>query len=262
MDSMLVNTPAMGTWGSIPVELHLMILKALTDELQATGASLNPYAGVCFEWREFIDTVAIHQIQITPRRLKAPGYADWIKRMGNRGPVRKVHILAPLVGADCRTCKGAERDNYGAIHRLACDTMYFAFNVLSTWKPSKDVSLSISLRATKSSPYHVAGCCRAVHDEPRQQPVSGPENPWTARARRGPTGWLRRCEMPDLSYPQVTAVTSLELCRAKGIWWGGVAVQRLLQLLPRIRDLRCGAMSHWSEQCEFGISGPGLLGMS
>ncbi|KAK4146474.1 uncharacterized protein C8A04DRAFT_25698 [Dichotomopilus funicola] len=129
--------------------------------------------------------------------------------------------------------------------------MYFAFDTLNTWQPGKDVSLSISLRATKSSPYHVVGFCKAVYKAPRQPPASNPgapPNPWFERVRRGPTRWLKSCEMPDMTFPQVPAVTDLELCRTKGVWWTGVAVQRLLYLLPRIRALRCGAMSHWSEQ--------------
>lgn len=142
------------TWDGLPGEIRLLILKALVRD----GCTLSHLATVSREWQAELERHNFARIKLTPSRLV--DFGAMTRR--NRTLVHYIWFCFELYHYDCTKCglspgihsDGVVEEAYAVTDRGSCPiTTAFEdlFSVLSTWVPSGDLMLDISIYSPSDS---------------------------------------------------------------------------------------------------------------
>ncbi|KAI1119204.1 hypothetical protein F5Y14DRAFT_125445 [Nemania sp. NC0429] len=142
------------TWDGLPREIRLLILEALMQD----GCTLSRLATVSREWQTDLERYNFARIKLTPSRLV--DFSSMISR--NRALVRYIWFCLELEDYDCSRCVSDYRSfTYDELEELfaVSDTksgpittaFQTLFSVLSTWDPSSNITLDISIFSPSDS---------------------------------------------------------------------------------------------------------------
>jgi hypothetical protein len=149
-------------WTSLPAEIRLMILEAITQQKHPGWASL---ASVCREWQLVIEKRNFHQLKLQASCL------DDFKRLivRQRNLIRHIRLDIELPKYLCRACTRNE-----SISRAGRNSSKFIkgiwklFRVLSTWEPAKGLTLELNAYSPSDSDHWFKNWYFASDDEGNQ----------------------------------------------------------------------------------------------
>ncbi|KAH7143820.1 hypothetical protein EDB81DRAFT_652426 [Dactylonectria macrodidyma] len=134
------------TWDCLPVEIRRMVLDLLLQD----GCSLASLATVSREWQTVIERHNFSRIKLTMSRLA--DFGSIIHR--NRALVSYLWLCLELEEYDCSRCAPHIRARSGvsnADNILITAAFQDLFSTLSTWEPSGELLLDISVHSRSDS---------------------------------------------------------------------------------------------------------------
>ncbi|KAH0499090.1 hypothetical protein TgHK011_006306 [Trichoderma gracile] len=152
--SSLGNKQREGTWDGLPREIRLLILKFVMEDDDCKPSRL---VTVSREWQTEIERYQFTRLRLTPSRLV--DFGSMTHR--NRALVEHIWFCLELDDYDCTKCAPPSgstveesEDAYAVTDTAHCPiTTAFQnlFSVLSTWEPSGDLTLDISIYSPSDS---------------------------------------------------------------------------------------------------------------
>lgn len=241
-------------WGSLPPEIQLMILESLNQDEHCVAR----YATVCREWQTVIEPKNFNRLKLTLSRL--PEFRDMVHRQ--RRLVKYIWLCIELQQYDCSQCETEETDSWHESNTIIIERAFRELlSYLSTWEPSGNLLLDISVHSPSDSKHHF----KYLHfgSDAVPEPEDGQERANTHDPHHGWVNDKQICppsirsiyrlfgeiEMPldfwkDL--PVVTAVTGLLLRRQTRCRWEAETLEELLKLLPRLQKFHYEPWREWS----------------
>jgi len=135
-----------GSWGSLPEEIRLMILKNLLND----GCSLANFTTVSREWQTIIEKHNFARIKVTLQRLLKLN--SMVHR--NRALVRYIWLSLDFPEYDdCEFCGPHDLGLHGYPNRIVmCDcVLYYLFSALGEWEPHGSLVVDISFSSSGDS---------------------------------------------------------------------------------------------------------------
>ena len=173
------------SWSSLPPELRLTIL----EELLRDNNRLANFATVSREWQMVIERHNFSWVKLTPSRARE--LVPMLRR--NRHAVRYLWFCLELHPYDCSGCSPLDPSTWGMAvedNILITTAIHELFTNLSTWQPSGDLLLDISVHAP-SDVKHYFKYLTNVPDIPQSV---------TAIGRSLAVKWLRPTEAPAITH--------------------------------------------------------------
>jgi hypothetical protein len=125
-------------WMSLPAEIRLMILEAITQQKYPGWASL---ASVCKEWQLFIEKRNFHQLRV---QVPCLGAFERII-VPRRELVRHIWLDIELPRFTCWNCKRDESFSWTSRNSsIVSNGIWKLFCVLSAWKPGNGLTLGLN----------------------------------------------------------------------------------------------------------------------
>lgn len=232
-------------WSSLPLETRMMILEILVQD--TCGVAL--YATVCQEWQKIIEQKNFSRLKLTPSRLA--NFNNMTHR--NRSVIKYIWFCIELQEYDCSQCEEAETDAWWESNtEIIKEAFRRLFSILSTWEPSANLILDISIHSPSDSDHffkYLDFGSDIIPDPDNKQDLVNINDPRH--------GWLNGhqtslpSEMSILrlfgdieiasdfwqELPEVTAVTGLLLRRQTRRRWEPRTVEELLKRLPRLQEI-------------------------
>ncbi|KAM5348805.1 hypothetical protein ACJ41O_008628 [Fusarium nematophilum] len=132
-------------WMSLPAEIRLMILEAITQQMHPGWASL---ASVCKEWQLVIEKRNFHRLKL---RLSC---LDDLERMiiRQRELVQHIWLDIELPEYSCRSCEKYESfSGSGRNRSIISSGIWKLFRILSAWKPAGGLTLELNAYSPSDS---------------------------------------------------------------------------------------------------------------
>ncbi|KAI5861472.1 hypothetical protein GGS23DRAFT_606331 [Durotheca rogersii] len=129
-------------WTSLPAEIRLMILDAITQQKHPGWAS---FASVCKEWQSVIERRNFHRL-----KLRASCLNDFERIIVRpRELVRHICLDIELRKYTCRTCEKSERLGQNSL--VFTKGIEKLFRILSTWKLANGLTLELNAYSPSDS---------------------------------------------------------------------------------------------------------------
>ncbi len=156
-------------WISLPVEIRLMILEAITQQKHPGWAS---FASVCREWQLFIEKRNFHQL-----KLQVPCLDDFERLIvRQRELVHHIWFDIELPGYTCRCCKRDESMSCTLRNdSIVSKGIWKLFSILSAWKLASGLTLELNAHSPSDSDHWFKDYYFASDDEGNEDATSGQE---------------------------------------------------------------------------------------
>lgn len=265
------------TWGCLPKEVRLLILEALIQD----GCTLSHLATVSREWQAKIERHNFARIKLTPSRLV--DFGSMIHR--NQALVGYIWFCLELDEYDCPRCAPGEMlteeelmEAYSINDAGGCPiptSFQNLFSILSTWDPSGDLTLDISVYSP-SDPKHWLKYLTFMPDTPSdillgdsikqtilKKAYDDPQHGWVAGFRQSapPRKVILKVfhsimeegpfdtEQLELQWwdelPLVPVVTSLLLRQQSRRRWRPNSLAHMFARFPRLQEVHYEPWREW-----------------
>lgn len=250
------------SWGSLAQEIRLMILEALIEDERCVAS----YATVCREWQATIEQKNFSRLKLTPSRL--PEFGGMVHRQ--RGLVKYIWLCIELQEYDCSQCEVEETDPWHESNTaIISRAIQESFSVLSTWEPTGNLLLDISVHSPSDSKHHFKEFYfgpDAVSESADKQETGNTHDPrhgWAhgEQVSLPPGKSINRLfediEMPLEFWqgiPKTRVVTGLLLRRQTCRRWEPRTLEELLKLLPMLQEIYYEPWREWSRMDNAGLT--------
>ena len=242
------------SWVSLPQEIRLIILEALVEH----EGCMTRYSTVCREWQQIVERKNFSRLKLTVPRI--PKFSDIVCQ--RRRLVKYIWLCIELQEYDCSMCDEFETNEWYEINTtIITRVMTQLFSVLSSWEPTGNLLLDISIHSPSDSRHRYKKLyfsSDAFSEPDDQQEATNPHDPrhgWIEGELvcRSPIPSLERLfediEMEESSFWEkllkVEAVTSLLLRRQTRRRWAAPALYELLDHLPRLQEIYYEPWREW-----------------
>jgi hypothetical protein len=236
---------------SLPAEIRLMVLEATTHLKHRGWSSL---ASVCKEWQRFIEERNFHRLKLRVSCLDE--FQHMIIRQ--RELVRYIQLDIELRKYTCRCCEWEESDSWKSSNNSVIrDAVWKLFSALSTWKPTKPLTLELNAHSPSDSEHWFKDFIFASDNESNDEAATSLQGIGEIGSRRHDPkhGWingqlfrfppesaiLRLFETIRLhvreELPQVNVVTSFIIRRQLRRYLEPQALQLILDKLCRLENM-------------------------
>ncbi|KND91372.1 hypothetical protein TOPH_03958 [Tolypocladium ophioglossoides CBS 100239] len=233
-------------WMSLPAEIRLLILEAITFQKYPGWASL---ACVCKEWQLFIEKRNFRQL-----KLRVPCLDDFERIIiRQRDLVRHIWFDIELPKYTCRCCDRYEPDSLLHNSSIIRNGIWKLFSILSTWKSANGLTLELNAHSPSDSEHWFKDFHFASDDEGNEAETSiqeigsrwhDPQHGWIngQQVKTPPRSAIFRLfEMIDMCFqqklPQVDTVTCFIIRRQLRRWLPPVALWLILDKLCRLEHM-------------------------